>query len=207
MALTRVRTSSTFRFLQPALEGTVSITLDAGIRWLTEGSYISIPQGGFYRIESISVFAFVIKLKRAITPTGQLVESNIVYPIVDYGDDNNIKVIELSALDLASNDPAGIVSYINTVAGFVKDTIDTIIIKVTDGDFYSLYALVDKRRGTYGLGGLPIYEEDLLLTKTDKVKLTSSDDSITIVGNDIVVNTTDWALDNDLNNLTPNIIV
>lgn len=132
--------------------------------------------------------------------------------VVSIGDeiDSNLKLIKIDSSNLETQDIEGLVKYLNTVAGFVKTSMDQIMFEVSTGVTINpkvtrKYFLVNKRKGTYGLGGVLLDSEDIVLIDENIIPLTSSDQSITIDNNDIIVNTEGWALDNDLNTLTPNI--
>jgi hypothetical protein len=121
-----------------------------------------------------------------------------------------VKVINIDFSDLQSRNAEGLITYLNTVAGFTKSKTEQIIFDlntpIAENPRVNMkFTLVDKRKGKYGLGGLALTVEDLILLDNSIVELTSSDDSISINDNDIIVNTTGWTLNTDLNNLTPNI--
>lgn len=83
MGLTRVKSKTVSTFIQPNLEGTVTIVSDTGIDWLRVGQTIQIPDGGIYEIMSNSGFTWNIKLKTAIALPGQTVSANVLYPVSD----------------------------------------------------------------------------------------------------------------------------
>lgn len=126
--------------------------------------------------------------------------------------DSEVKVLPISTADLVSVDKAGLITYLNTVAGFVKTGIEQIVFHVTtplntvpERDIK--FILVNKRKNRYGLGGVLLAEEDVLLMEDNIVELTSSDNSIKIENNDLIVNTEGWSLDSDLDSLTSDIIL
>lgn len=80
MAITRIKTG-TSSFVQPALEGTVTIIADPGIDWLRPDAFVHIPGGGIYEIVSISVYAVLLRLKTLEAPQGSTVTASVIYPV------------------------------------------------------------------------------------------------------------------------------
>lgn len=68
-------------FVQPALNATVTIVMDAGIAWLSEGVMVKIEGGGIYKLVSSFGYDYVLQLKKAILPQGYTVASAMCYPV------------------------------------------------------------------------------------------------------------------------------
>lgn len=72
-------------YVQPPLEGTVSVLFDPGVDMFTQGQTVHIPDAGIYDIVSIAGLAYVLKLKTAIAAPGSKVTATVMYPIGNNG--------------------------------------------------------------------------------------------------------------------------
>lgn len=80
MGLTRIKTGAS-TFIQPDINGAVSVIIDPGIDWIKEGDTVHIKDGGLYLIQSVNGFIHHLVLQTAIKEPGQLVRANVIMPV------------------------------------------------------------------------------------------------------------------------------
>lgn len=84
MAITRIKSNAS-SFIQPPLGSSAAVVLDPGIDWIKTGILVHIPDGGVYKIESISGFVHQLKLETAIAAPGEIVRAALIFPVSEKG--------------------------------------------------------------------------------------------------------------------------
>lgn len=81
MARTKIISRSVSTFIQPPLEGVVSVIMHTQIDWLRIGVWVYIPNAGVYEVVTITANVYTLKLKTAEAQPGTSVAANITYPV------------------------------------------------------------------------------------------------------------------------------